>query len=75
MIVIKRKCKFFEVGNYTTIEKREEKMETVKEVQDYLAEHEIIVTETSIINAAIKIATRWGGKGVFVCEFERRVEE
>ena len=50
-------------------------METVKEVQDYLAEHEIIVTETSIINAAIKIATRWGGKGVFVCEFERRVEE
>jgi hypothetical protein len=43
----------------------------VKEVQEYLKKRGIDVAETSIVNAAIKIATRWGGKAVFVCEFEK----
>ena len=46
----------------------------VKEIQNYLEKRGIVVTETSIVNAAIKIATRWGGNYVFVCEFERRVD-
>ena len=41
----------------------------VKEIQGYLEKKGIIVSETTIINAAIKIATRWGGKGIFVSEF------
>jgi hypothetical protein len=44
---------------------------TVKEVQNYLEKRGIIVAETSIIDAAIKIATRWGGNEVFVCEFKK----
>jgi len=44
----------------------------VKEVQAYLEERGIIATETSIIIAAIKIATRWGGNGVFVCELSEK---
>jgi hypothetical protein len=43
----------------------------VKEVQDYLEKRGIIVAETTIIDAAIKIATRWGGNAVFVCEFKK----
>jgi hypothetical protein len=42
----------------------------VKEVQEYLEQKGIIVSETAIINAAIKIATRWGGNEVFVSEFK-----
>ena len=45
----------------------------IKDIQNYLKEKGIVATETSIVNAAIKIATRWGGKYVFVCEFEKRV--
>ena len=41
----------------------------VKDIQKYLEKKGIIVSETAIINAAIKIATRWGGTGVFVSEF------
>ena len=41
----------------------------VKDVQGYLEKKGIIASETAIINAAIKIATRWGGTGVFVSEF------
>jgi hypothetical protein len=40
----------------------------IKEVQEYLEERAIIASETAIINAAIKIATRWGGNEVFVSE-------
>ena len=43
----------------------------IKEIQDYLEKQGIIVTETSIVNAAIKISTRWGGNAVFIGEFER----
>ena len=43
----------------------------VKEVQEYLEKHGIIVTETSIVNAAFNIAMRWGGKEVFVCELKK----
>lgn len=49
--------------------------EKVKEVQDYLEKRGITVTETSIVNAAINIATRWGGKEVFVCEFRKDVKK
>jgi hypothetical protein len=42
--------------------------EKVKEVQEYLETKGIVVAETTIIDAAIKIATRWGGKYTFVCE-------
>ena len=48
--------------------------EKVKEIQEYLEKHGITVTETSIVNAAINIATRWGGKGVFACEFRKRAK-
>lgn len=47
----------------------------VKEVQDYLEKRGIIVAETTITDVAIKIATRWGGMEVFVCEFKRREAE
>jgi hypothetical protein len=43
----------------------------VKEIQEYLETKGIVVAETTIIDAAIKIATRWGGNEVFVCEFEK----
>jgi hypothetical protein len=42
-----------------------------KEVQNYLEKRGIIVAETTITDAAIKIATRWGGNEVFVCEFRK----
>lgn len=41
----------------------------VKDIQKYLEKKGIIVSETAIVNAAFDIATRWGGKGVFECEF------
>lgn len=41
----------------------------VKEVQKYLHNKGIDVPETAIVDVAFKIATRWGGNGVFVCEF------
>ena len=47
--------------------------EKVKKIQAYLEKKGIVATETSIVNAAIDIATRWGGNWVFVCEFEKRV--
>ena len=47
----------------------------VKEIQDYLKARGIEVAETSIVNAAIDIATRWGGNGVFICEFQGRVNK
>jgi hypothetical protein len=47
----------------------------VKEVQEYLHKNGIDVSETAIIDAAFKIATRWGGNWVFVCEFKKRDAE
>ena len=45
-------------------------LEKVKEVQDYLAEYGIEVSEVAIINAAVDIAKRLGAdKWTFVCEF------
>lgn len=41
----------------------------VKEVQKYLKTKGIVVAETSIINAAIKIATNRDGNDVFISEF------
>jgi hypothetical protein len=49
--------------------------EKVKEVQEYLKNRGITVAETSIVNTAINIATRWGGMGVFVCEFKKDGEK
>lgn len=46
----------------------------VKEVQEYLEKHGITVTETSIVNAAIRIAARWGGNAVFASEFRKEGE-
>ena len=43
----------------------------VKEVQDYLEKRGIIVTETSIVNAAIDLARRWGGNAVFIGELTK----
>lgn len=43
----------------------------VKEIQEYLKTKGIVVAETSIVDAAIRIATRWGGNWVFVCEFRK----
>ena len=44
----------------------------VKEVQEYLEKHGIIVTETSIVNAAIDITRRLGaGDWTFACEFKK----
>lgn len=41
----------------------------IREVQEYLEKKGIDVSETAIIDAAFKIATRWGGNGVFECAF------
>jgi hypothetical protein len=49
--------------------------EKVKEIQDYLEEKGIIVSEITILDAALRIATRWGGNWVFVCEFRKREAE
>lgn len=43
-----------------------------EEVQNYLRERGIEVSETSIINAAIVIATRWGGNEVFTCHCQEK---
>jgi hypothetical protein len=48
--------------------------EKVREIQNYLEKKGIDALEVSIIDAAIKIAIRWGGKGVFVCEFKKEAE-
>jgi len=53
----------------------EKKMKNkIEEIQDYLRTKDIHVSETAIVNAAIDIATRWGGNWVFVCEFKQRDE-
>ena len=45
-------------------------LEKVREIQDYLAEYNIAVSEVAIVNAAIDIAKRLGeDKWTFVCEF------
>ena len=45
-------------------------LEKVKEIQDYLAEYGIVISEVAIVNAAIDIAKRLGAdKWTFVCEF------
>ena len=47
-------------------------IEKVKEIQDYLAEYNIVVSEVAITNAAVNIAKRLGAdKWTFVCEFVR----
>lgn len=47
----------------------------IKEIQKYLEGQGITVTETSIINAAIRMAIRWGGYAVFIGEFEKRKDK
>ena len=45
-------------------------LEKVKEIQDFLEEYGIHVSEVAIINAAVNIAKRLGAdKWTFVCEF------
>lgn len=56
-------------------EKKKEMADKIKEIQEYLRVREIKVTETSIINAAITIATRGGGNEVFLSEFKKDKEE
>ena len=51
------------------------KRNRVKEVQEYMHQKGIDVSEVAIVNMAIKIATDWGGNRVFVCEFEKEREE
>lgn len=46
----------------------------IKEIQEYLEKQGINVAETTIVNAAIDIATRWGGMWAFVCEFKKEGE-
>jgi hypothetical protein len=46
--------------------------EKVEEIQDYLRAQGIKASETAIVDAAIRIATRWGGDAVFISEFKRR---
>jgi hypothetical protein len=42
----------------------------VEEIQDYLRAQGIKASETAIVDAAIRIATRWGGNAVFICELK-----
>jgi hypothetical protein len=46
--------------------------EKIEEIQDYLERKGIKASETAIVNAAIRIATRGGGNAVFIGEFEKR---
>ncbi len=50
-------------------------IDKVKEVQEYLKTKGIIVAETSIVDAAIRLATRWGGNAVFICEFRKEEDK
>jgi len=45
-----------------------------EEVQEYLRARGLVVSETSIINAAIDLARRWGGNAVFVGELTNEVD-
>jgi len=47
------------------------KQNRVKEVQEYLHQKGIDVSEVAIVNAAIRIATRDSGGYAFLREFER----
>jgi hypothetical protein len=49
--------------------------EKIKEIQEYLKKRGIIVAETSIVNAAIDLARRWGGNEVFVSELTKVVDK
>ena len=51
------------------------KRNRVKEVQEYLHQNGMDVSEVSIVNAAIKIATRYNGKYIFLHEFKRGKNE
>jgi len=46
----------------------------VRDIQEYLEKQGIIASETSIVNAAIVLATRWGGNEVFVCELLKEAD-
>ena len=45
------------------------KQNRVREIQEYLHQKGIDVSEVAIVNAAIKIATRYNGKYIFLHEF------
>ena len=45
--------------------------EEVEKIRKYLKRKSVDVTEDEIIEAAIRIATRWGGKWTFVCELKK----
>ena len=66
------KCADWFMQGYINATEEKKTKNEIKDIQNYLKEKGIVATETSIVNAAIKIATRWGGKYVFVCEFEKR---
>jgi len=66
------KCADLFMQGYIKATEENKMEEKIKEIQKYLEKKGIVATETSIVNAAIKIATRWGGKDVFICEFEKR---
>ena len=51
------------------------KRNRVKEVQEYLHQNGMDVSEVSIVNAAIKIATRYNGKYIFLREFKKQIED
>jgi hypothetical protein len=43
----------------------------IEKMQNYLARENIYITESEIVLAAIRIATRWGGNWAFVCELQK----
>ena len=51
------------------------KRNRVKEVQEFLHQKGIHVSEVAIVNAAITIATRYNGKYIFLREFKKQMEE
>jgi len=55
----------------TKVKEIQDYLENVEEIQDYLEKRGIIATETSIINAAINLARRWGGNAVFIGELTK----
>jgi len=68
------RCANWFLEGYIKAAEEEKMKDKIKEIQEYLEKRGINVTETAIVNAAIAIATRWGGNWVFVCEFKQRDE-
>ena len=56
-------------------ENLKQEKQKVEQVQEYLEKKGIIATETTIVNAAIDLARRWGGNAVFIGELTKRVDK